>query len=82
MKEWTGTYVAHYCRRCDDIFIAEDYTRAKNNPPRWRYCPKCAKELGINYEQQTPRKNRTVEEQEKIDKFASLGGARRKYQKD
>ena len=60
-------YVAHICKKCGCMFIAEDYTKCNDIPSRWRYCEKCAKKLGINYETQTPRKNRTPEEQKKVD---------------
>lgn len=67
MKEWTGAYVAHECKKCGKAFIAEDYTKATSLMPTWRYCEDCAKEIGIDYATQTPRKNRTPEEQKKID---------------
>ena len=67
MKEWKGAYVAHECKKCGCAFVAEDYTKAQDLMPKWRYCPECAKEKGIVYEEQTPRKNRTTEEQKRID---------------
>lgn len=66
-KEWTGAYVCHVCKSCKSAFVAEDYTNAKDEPPKWRYCPGWAKEKGIDYDSQTPRKNRTPEEQKRID---------------
>ena len=77
MKKWTGPYVAHYCKKCGNIFIAEDYTKATTLPPKWRYCKKCSEEIGIEYDKQTPRLNRTPEEQIKMDEFAKRGGARK-----
>ena len=67
MKEWTGAYVCHVCKDCKSAFIAEDYTNAQNEPPKWRYCPACAIKKGIDYATQTPRKNRTPEEQKRIN---------------
>lgn len=67
LKPYTGAYVAHICKKCGCMFVAEDYTKATAMPPSWRYCPKCAKELGIDYDTQTPRRNRTPEEQKKVD---------------
>ena len=62
-------FVAHICRNkdCNNIFVAEDYTKVKDIPPKWRWCPDCCKELGIDYAAQTPKKNRTPEEQKKIN---------------
>lgn len=60
-------YVTHTCRKCGCAFVAEDYTNCQDLPPKWRYCPDCAKAKGIDYESQTPRKNRTPEEQKRID---------------
>ena len=77
MKEWTGAYVAHLCKKCGNIFIAEDYTRATTLPPKWRYCKECCKELGIKYEEQTPRKNRTPEEEKRMKEFAKYGENKR-----
>lgn len=73
MKEWTGSYVCHVCKKCECAFVAEDYTNAQDIPPHWRYCPDCAKELGIEYEKQTPKSNRTPEENERYKKNAEIG---------
>ena len=67
MKKWTGAYVCHVCKKCKKAFIAEDYTNAQNEPPKWRYCEDCATKMGIDYNSQTPKKNRTPEEQKRID---------------
>lgn len=67
MKEWTGAYVAHECKECGCAFIAEDYTNAQDKMPKWRYCPDCARAKDIDYEKQTPKKNRTPEEQKRIN---------------
>lgn len=72
-KEWTGAYVAHECKKCGCAFVAEDYTNAQDQMPKWRYCEECAKKLGIEYEKQTPRKNRTPEQQERIEKLKKAG---------
>lgn len=77
MKKWNGPYVAHICRKCDNIFIAEDYTRVKDKPPKWRYCKSCSEKLGIKYEEQTPRKNRTPEEEKRMKEFAKYGENKR-----
>lgn len=47
-------YVAHICRNkdCNNIFVAEDYTKVKEVPPHWRYCPNCAAKMGIDFEKQ------------------------------
>lgn len=34
MKEWTGAYVAHECKKCGCAFIAEDYTNAQDFMPK------------------------------------------------
>lgn len=62
MNKWNGAYVCHVCKKCESAFVAEDYTRAKDIPPHWRYCPDCAKELGIDYEKQKPGDYRTAGE--------------------
>lgn len=67
MKEWTGAYVCHVCKDCEAAFVAEDYTNAQDIPPKWRYCPECAEKRGIDYASQTPKKNRTPEEQKRIN---------------
>ena len=67
MKEWTGAYVAHECRKCKKAFIAEDYTNTKDQMPKWRYCENCAEEKGLDYKNQTPKTNRTPEEQKRVD---------------
>ena len=66
-KPYAYAYVAHICKKCGCMFVAEDYTKATLLPPKWRYCKSCCKEMGINYDTQTPRKNRTPEEQKKVD---------------
>ena len=68
MTEWKGAYVCHVCKKCKCAFVAEDYTNAKDIPPQWRFCPDCSQELGIDYEKQTPKSNRSPEENERIDK--------------
>lgn len=60
-------FVTHTCKKCGCAFVAEDYTHVKNTPPSWRYCPDCAEKLGIDYDKQTPKRNRTPEQQQKID---------------
>ena len=73
MKQWTGAYVTHTCKKCGCAFTAEDYTNAQDIPPHWRYCPECAKVKGIDYEKQTPKLNRTPEENLRFKKFAEIG---------
>ena len=73
MKEWKGNYVCHVCKKCGCAFVAEDYTNAQDMPPKWRYCPDCAKEKGIDYEKQTPKSNRTPEENERYKKLGERG---------
>ena len=67
-----------FYEKCKDIFIAENYTKATTLPPKWRYCKKCCNEIGINYEKQTPRLNRTPEEQLRMEEFAKRDGIRNK----
>lgn len=66
-RQYTGSYVAHICKKCGCMFVAEDYTKATAIPPSWRYCKSCCEKMGINYDTQTPRKNRTPEEQKRVD---------------
>lgn len=79
-------YVTHTCRRCECAFVAEDFTKVKDIPPRWRLCPDCCKELGIDYDKQRPWTNRTSEQQKAIDermaKLKIIGAAKlREYHK-
>lgn len=68
-------YVVHFCRNksCDKCFIAEDFTNVRDIPPKWRYCPECAKALGIDYNGQRPWNMRSEAEQERIKKFIEAG---------
>lgn len=66
-------YVCHVCKKCESAFVAEDYTKVKDVPPHWRYCPKCAKEMGIDYNKQKPWTNRTEQQKEFYKKFAEIG---------
>lgn len=72
-KQWTGAYVCYVCKKCECAFIAEDYTNAQDKAPQWRYCRECCKELGIKYEEQTPKKNKTKEQNERYAKLAEMG---------
>lgn len=45
-------FVTHTCKKCECAFVVEDYTNCQDIPPHWRYCPDCAKELGIDYDVQ------------------------------
>lgn len=75
-------YVTHTCKKCGCAFVAEDYTHVKNTPPNWRYYPDCAKELGIDYAKQTPRRNRTPKQNEHYKKLSERGKQNLKnYQK-
>ena len=60
-------FVTHTCKKCGCAFNAEDYTNAQDLPPHWRYCPECCKKLGIDYDSQTPKSNRTPDEQKRIN---------------
>lgn len=60
-------YVIHFCPHCDRCFIAEDYTRAKDRPPKWRLCPDCCKELSIDYEKQRPNKKMSEKQKKHLD---------------
>lgn len=66
MSNWNGPYVAHECRKCGCIFIAEDYTNVTTLPPKWRYCKECSEELGIDYHSQKPSDRYTEEDKMKI----------------
>ena len=66
-------YVTHTCKKCGCAFVAEDYTHVKDTPPNWRYCRNCAVKLGIDYDKQTPKRNRTPEENERYKKLAERG---------
>lgn len=66
-------YVTHTCKKCGCAFNAEDYTNAQDVPPHWRYCPECCKKLGIDYASQTPKTNRTPEQNKRYEKFAEIG---------
>lgn len=73
MKEWTGAYVCHVCKECNSAFVAEDYTNAQDIPPHWRYCPDCAKKLGIDYEKQKPWNNFSEAQKKRIEKLKEAG---------
>ena len=68
MTEWTGAYVWHVCKKCKCAFVAEDYTNVQDKPPQWRYCPDCAKELGVDYEKQKPWNNFSEARRKQLDK--------------
>jgi hypothetical protein len=68
MSNWKGAYVCHVCRKCECAFVAEDYTNAKDIPPKWRLCPDCAKETGIDYDSQKPSDYWTEEQRERYKK--------------
>ena len=75
-------FVTHTCKKCGCAFVAEDYTHVKNTPPSWRYCPECAEKLGIDYDKQTPKRNRTPEQNEHYKKISERGKQNLKnYQK-
>lgn len=58
-------YVMHICRnkKCNNGWIDKDITRCTTIPPSWKYCKDCAKELGIDYDAQTPNSNLSETEQ-------------------
>lgn len=72
-------FVTHTCKKCGCAFVAEDYTNAQDVPPHWRYCPECAQAKGIEYEKQTPKTNRTPEENERYKKLGEIGKQNLKY---
>ena len=59
-------YVMHFCRnkKCNNGWIDKDLTNAQVNPPAWKYCETCCKELGIDFASQTPDSNLTPKELE------------------
>ena len=68
MSNWRGSYVCHVCRDCECAFVAEDYTNAKDIPPKWRRCPECAEKAGIDYASQKPSDYWTEEQKERYKK--------------
>lgn len=60
MPRKTLPYVACDCKKCKRRFLFKDYNNAQNNPATWAYCPECCKELGIDFNKQTPHKNKNV----------------------
>lgn len=66
-------FVTHTCKKCGCAFVAEDYTNCQDIPSRWRYCPECSEEKGIDYDKQRPWTNRTKEQNERYKKFAETG---------
>ena len=73
MTEWTGVYVTHTCKKCGCAFNAEDYTNAQDIPPHWRYCEKCAQELGIDYASQKPKDGLSEAQKLRNKKFREAG---------
>ncbi len=75
-------YIAHDCRNsrlhenhkdyCDNRWIDKDLTKAKTNPPDWKYCRECAEKLGIDYDAQTPTSNLTEKELKEYERKSSL----------
>ena len=59
-------YVMHFCRnkKCNNGWIDKDLTRCTSIPPSWKYCEDCCKELGIDFNSQTPDSNLTEKELE------------------
>lgn len=49
MKEKSKKYVVHYCKskECNNCWVDEDLTNAKNKPPKWKYCQECCEKYGF-----------------------------------
>lgn len=77
------SYVMHICRnkKCNNGWIDRDLTDARANPPSWKYCRKCAEELGIDYDAQTPTSNLTEKELEHKNKLRKRMRKAREIQK-
>lgn len=59
-------YVLHICKnkKCNNGWLDKDLTNVKTNPPAWKYCEDCCKELGIDFENQKPSDYMSKEEKE------------------
>lgn len=62
-------YVVHDCKncktgKCNNRWIDKDLTHCKSRPPMWKYCRECAKELGIDFDKQSPSDGSEIEENE------------------
>lgn len=64
-------YVLHFCRNklCNNGWLDKDLTHCKTNPPKWKYCPECCKELGIDFDSQKPSDSYSEEKKEHIEKM-------------
>lgn len=51
-------YLVHFCKtkQCNNAWIDEDLTNAKNRPPQWKYCEECCKKYGFINPSQPPKK--------------------------
>ena len=67
-------FVAHICKNkdCNNIFVAEDYTKVKDVPPHWRFCPNCCDKLGIEYDKQKPWTNYSEARKKQIENLKNL----------
>ena len=76
-------YVAHFChnKKCDAIWVDEDLTDARVNPPDWKYCKECCDKLGIDFDAQTPDGNLTEKELEHKHKLRERLKKAREVQK-
>lgn len=72
-------FVAHICKNkeCNNIFVAEDYTKVKDIPPHWRLCPSCAAKMGVDYDKQKPWNNYSEKQKAKLEKLKEVS---KKYQ--
>ena len=54
MSRRREVYVLHVChnKKCNNGWLDRDITHCKTNPPKWKYCKKCAEELGIDFDKQ------------------------------
>lgn len=70
-------YVMHFCRnkKCNNGWIDKDLTNAKSTPPSWKYCEDCCKELGIDFDAQTPTSNLTEKELKEYQRKVLLANA-------
>lgn len=75
-KNKPKVFVTHDCKNCkkgtcNNRFIFYDWTRAKDRPPTWAYCPECCEKLGINFEEQQPCDERTEENEKQLKNLKS-----------
>jgi hypothetical protein len=63
-------YVVHFCKNknCNNAWLDEDLTNAKNRPPRWKYCKECCEKFGFTNPKSPPKKKLSAKQEETIQK--------------